>query len=433
MTPFLTELERRGFVHDATPELAARLRQGPVTAYVGFDPTADSLHVGNLVPIMGLAWLQRFGGRPLALVGGGTGLVGDPSGKRAERPMLDAATVAANAAALRAQLRRFLAFDASDLEADARNGGPPRQAPAAFATLVNNADWLAPLPLLEFLRDTGKHFTVNYMLQKDSVRSRMDAGISFTEFAYMLVQAHDFHHLFVTEGCELQMGGSDQWGNITAGTELISRREGRQAHGLVFPLLTTASGAKFGKSEEGNVWLDPAKTSPYKFHQFWLNTDDRDVERLLRFFTFLDLEEVAAIAAEHAADPGRRLAQRRLADEVTTVVHGATETRRANEAGRAAFGGDGEPDYAVLAATMPTVSLAGADLAAAPALTDLLVRAGLAASKGEARRGIEGRGYSVNGEQVADVNRRVTPADVRQERFILLRKGKKHHAMVVVE
>src|SRR5688572_19289057 len=258
MPTLLDELTARGLLHDATPGLADRLSRGPITGYVGFDPTSDSLHVGSLVPVMALVWLQRYGGRPIALVGGGTGLVGDPSGKRSERPMLSVEAVEANAAAIRRQLESFLDFEG-------RNG----------ALSMNNVDWLKPLSLLEFLRDAGKHFTINYMLQKESVKSRMDAGISFTEFSYMLVQAYDFDHLCQTHGCELQMGGSDQWGNITAGIELIARKSGGSAHGLVVPLLTTASGAKFGKSEGGNVWLDPAKTSPYQFYQYWLNTDDR--------------------------------------------------------------------------------------------------------------------------------------------------------------
>ncbi|MDH5315858.1 MAG: tyrosine--tRNA ligase, partial [Gemmatimonadota bacterium] len=243
MTDLLTELDSRGMIHDRTPGLAARLAAGPVTGYVGFDPTADSLHVGNLVPVMALAWLQRLGGRPLVVVGGGTGMVGDPSGKRAERPMLTVEQIDANAAAIRTQLSQFLAFD-----------GPQA------ARMFNNADWLRGLELMEFLRETGKHFTISYMLQKESVKNRMETGISFTEFAYMLVQAHDYEHLYRTEGCELQMGGSDQWGNITAGIELVGRKHGAEVHGLTVPLLTTAAGAKFGKSEDGNVWLDPART-----------------------------------------------------------------------------------------------------------------------------------------------------------------------------
>src|SRR5688500_9699638 len=307
MTPTLFDiLTERGLVQDATPATAERLARGPVTAYVGFDPSADSLHVGSLVPVMGLAWVQRTGGRPIALVGGGTGLVGDPSGKRSERPMLSREMVDANAAAIQKQLSRFLDFE-----------GPNA------ARLLDNASWLTGLGLLEFLRDTGKHFTVNYMLQKESVKARMETGISFTEFAYMLIQAYDFWHLHQSAGCELQLGGSDQWGNILAGTELIARREGKQAHGVVVPLLTTASGAKFGKSEGDNVWLDPRKTSPYKFYQFWLNSEDADVEKLLKFFTVAPLEEIAAVMSQHLVDPGKRLAQRFLARDVTERVHGA--------------------------------------------------------------------------------------------------------------
>ena len=285
------ELQARDFIQDVTPGLAERLAQGPITGYVGFDPTADSLHVGNLVPVMALAWLQRCGGIPIVIVGGGTGMVGDPSGKRSERPVLSLEQIDHNVACQRAQLTRFLSFEGENA-----------------ARVRNNADWLRPLGLMEFLRDAGKHFTVNYMLAKDSVKNRMESGISFTEFAYMLVQAYDFWHLWRTERCELQMGGSDQWGNITAGAELISRKEGGTAHGLTLPLLTTSSGAKFGKSEEGAVYLDPRKTSPYRFFQFWLNSDDRDVERWLKYFTFFPLPEIAAILAEHQRDPGKRVA-----------------------------------------------------------------------------------------------------------------------------
>jgi tyrosyl-tRNA synthetase len=418
MTPSLFDvLSERGLVQDATPAAADRLARGPVTAYVGFDPTADSLHVGSLVPVMGLAWVQRTGGRPIALLGGGTGMVGDPSGKRAERPVLSVGEIDSNARALRGQLSRFLSFD-----------GP------AAARLIDNAAWLRDLGLMEFLRDTGKHFTVNYMLQKESVKSRMETGISYTEFSYMLIQAYDFWHLFRTENCELQMGGSDQWGNITAGTELIARREQRQAHGLVFPLLTSTSGSKFGKTEGGNVWLDPARTSPYHFYQFWLNTDDRDAERLLRLFTFLPLDEIARCMAQHAADPAGRAAQRLLAREVTALVHGQEAVHRAVAASAAVFGAHAEDaDYAALAETMPNVTATLAELEGGLPLADVLVRAGLASSKGEARRGISGKGFSVNDIAETDVQRKLTRADLRQERFVMLRKGKKNHAMLVVE
>ena len=422
MQNLLPELAARGFVQDLTPHLEARLKTGaPISGYVGFDPTADSLHVGNLVPVMGLAWLQRTGGTPIILVGGGTGLVGDPSGKRAERPMMSAEQVAANAARIEAQLKKFVSFEGKNA-----------------AKVRNNADWLAPLGLMHFLRDAGKHFTVSYMLQKDSVKSRMETGISFTEFTYMLVQAYDFWHLRTTEQCELQMGGSDQWGNITAGIELIHRRDGAQAHGLVFPLLTTNAGSKFGKSEDGNVWLDPARTSPYKFYQFWLNQDDADVERLLRLFTFLPQPRIAELVAEHSADPGKRSGQRALAYEVTAMVHGAETTDRVIEASQLLFGGatnahSSHEAYQELVDEVPTVRIPKDALVAGIALAEALVTAGLAASKSEARRGLEQKGFAVNGEKIEDPARGLGPADLKGGKYILLQKGKKNYALVVAE
>ena len=410
-------LSERGLVQDSTPGAAERLAAGPITGYVGFDPTADSLHAGSLIPVVALAWLQRSGGRPIVLLGGGTGMIGDPSGKRAERPVMSLEQIDRNARALETQLSRFLRFD-----------GPNA------AVMLDNAGWLRDIRLMEFLRDTGRHFTVNYMLQKEAVKSRMETGISYTEFSYMLIQAYDFWQLFQAERCELQMGGSDQWGNITAGIELISRREQRQAHGIVLPLLTTATGAKFGKSEGGNVWLDPERTSPYQFYQFWLNTDDRDVERFLRFFTFLPLAEIGAAVAKHAEDPAQRVAQRLLAHEVTALVHGKDAADRAVSASAAIFGGEAEDaDYAALAGTMPNSRIDRAELEGGIALADVLVRAGLASSKGDARRGITGRGFSVNESVVDDVARQLSPGDIRQGRYVLLRKGKKTYAMLVVE
>jgi tyrosyl-tRNA synthetase len=419
MPDLLNELKERGFLHDVTPGFADRLAKGPVTGYVGFDPTADSLHVGNLVPVMGLAWLQRCGGTPIILVGAGTGMVGDPSGKRSERPILSIEQIDLNAAAIQKQLEHFLRFDGQNA-----------------ARVRNNADWLRPLGLMEFLRDCGKHFTLSYMLQKESVKSRMETGISYTEFSYMLVQAYDFWHLWKTEQCELQMGGSDQWGNITAGTELIARREGAQAHGLVFPLLTTAAGGKFGKSEAGNVWLDPRRTSPYQFYQFWVNSDDRDVERLLRFFTFLPLAEVATLMAEQSADPGKRPAQRRLARDVTTRVHGEATADRVVSASRLLFGGVdlaavGPDVFEVLAGEIPTVHLAGTEFSGLGAV-DALVRAGLAASKAEARRGVQQNGFSVNGAPVGEVDRALGPADLRGGGYVLLQKGRRNYALLAV-
>ncbi len=420
MPNLLDQLTARGLVHDPTPGLGARLDQGPLTGYVGFDPTADSLHVGNLVPVMGLAWVQRTGGTPIILVGGGTGMVGDPSGKRTERPVLSVEEIDRNVAAIRAQLERFVSFEGSNA-----------------ARVRNNADWLRPLGLMEFLRDVGKHFTVNYMLAKDSVKGRMEVGISFTEFSYQLIQAYDFWHLFKADGCQLQMGGSDQWGNITAGAELISRKEGASAHGLTFPLLTTASGQKFGKTEGGAVWLDPARTSPYKFFQFWLNADDRDVERLLKFFTFLSVEEIAALLAEQAKDPGKRPAQRRLAEDVTGRVHGAGTVRSVIEASRLLFGGTdlraaGRDVLGVLAEELPVVKLARAELEGLSVL-DALVRSGLASSKGDARRGIQGKGFLVNAEVIAAPERTLGAADLLHGAYVMLQKGKRNHALVVVE
>ena len=414
MPDLLSTLSARGFIQDVTPGLAERLSKGPVTAYVGFDPTADSLHVGSLVPVMGLAWLQRFGHTPIALVGAGTGMVGDPSGKREERPVLSLDQIDRNAQGLGRQLVRFLSFEGSNA-----------------ARMRNNADWLRDIRLMSFLRDTGKHFTLSYMLQKESVRSRMDVGITYTEFSYMLIQAYDFWHLWRTERCELQMGGSDQWGNITAGVELIGRREGVQAHGLVLPLLTTATGAKFGKSEAGNVWLDAARTSPYQFFQFWVNSDDRDVERYLKLFTFLRLDQIAAAMAEHAADPGRRTAQRLLAREVTATVHGVEATEQAVQASAALFGGaldlESLPE-------MPTRSVARTEVLERPILEALLA-SGLASSKADARRGIEGRGFYLNGQAIDRIDATLGPNDLHgpaDEPFVIQRKGKKNYVRLVL-
>jgi tyrosyl-tRNA synthetase len=420
MPTLIEELTPRGLVSDATPGLKERLAQGPITGYVGFDPTADSLHVGHLLPVMALSWLQRTGGTPIMVVGGGTGMVGDPSGKRSERPVLTVEEIDRNVAAVRAQLERFLRFD-----------GPNA------ALVRNNADWLRPLGLMEFLRDVGKHFTVNYMLGKDSVKNRMEAGISFTEFSYMLVQSYDFWHLWKHDRCELQMGGSDQWGNITAGAELISRKEGKGVHGLVVPLLTTASGAKFGKTEEGAVWLDPQKTTPYKFFQFWLNTDDRDVERVLKFFSFRPLPELEALLAQQVADSSKRAAQRALAEEMTARVHGEEMLRGVLAASRVLFGGTdlkaaGAEVFEVLRREIPAAELPRAELPALGA-ADLLVKVGLASSRGDAKRGVQGKGFSLNGAPIADAEQKLSDADLLAGRYVLLQKGKRNYALLVVE
>jgi tyrosyl-tRNA synthetase len=423
MNELLKTLTARGLLQDATSGLDARLQQGPITGYVGFDPTSDSLHVGSLVPVMGAAWLQRLGHTPIILIGAGTGMVGDPSGKRDERPILPLEQIDRNAEAIRRQLARFLSFE---------GGG------ANAARLRNNADWLRALPLMEFLRDTGKHLTLGFMLQKESVRSRMETGISYTEFSYMAIQAYDFWHLFRTEGCELQVGGSDQWGNITAGIELIGKREHRQAYGVVFPLITTASGTKFGKSEAGNVWLDPEKTSPYQFYQFWINTDDRDVERYLKIFTFLPLEEITTALAEHARDPGKRVAQRLLARDVTTRVHGEGPTGEAIRTSAALFRSDtntrARPANEI-PAEMPTRQVSRSEL---PGLSvvDLLVASGLATSKADARRGIQGRGFYLNDEPIEKADLQLDEDQLRGSpgnRFLILRKGKKNYVRLVLE
>lgn len=419
MPDLLTTLTDRDMVRDSTPGLRARLERGPLTAYVGFDPTADSLHVGNLVPVMALAWLQRLGGRPLVIVGGGTGMVGDPSGKRSERPMLSPDQVARNAAAVRTQLGRFLDFD-----------GP------RAAKMFNNAEWLGPVTLLEFLRDTGKHFTIGYMLQKESVKSRLETGISFTEFTYMLVQAHDYEHLYRTEGCELQMGGSDQWGNITAGIELVGRKHGAAVHGLTLPLFTTAAGTKFGKSEGGNVWLDPEKTSPYAFYQFWINQDDRDVERLLRMFTFLLPDAIAEVMQAHRTAPERRGAQRALAGEMTSRIHGIDALARAESAATALFSGGTAGADALRNMDMPEVVIAAAEFGDGMAIVDVLVRAKLAASKAEARRGIDGRGFYLGGEPITDGTTRLDRGMLERvdgAMVAILRKGKRNYVRVVVK
>jgi tyrosyl-tRNA synthetase len=430
MTGLLGTLKERGLLQDATAGLVERLERGPLTSYVGFDPTADSLHVGNLVPVMGAAWLQRSGHTPIILIGAGTGMIGDPSGKRDERPILPLEQIDRNAAAIRRQLTRFLSFEASQKNA---------------ARMRNNADWLRTLPLMDFLRDTGKHLTLGFMLQKESVRSRMETGISFTEFSYMAIQAYDFWHLFRTESCELQFGGSDQWGNITAGIELIGKREGRQTYGLVFPLVTNASGTKFGKSEVGNIWLDPAKTSPYEFYQFWINTDDRDVERYLKLFTFLPLPEIAGSLAAHARDPGKRVAQRLLARDVTTRVHGEAATEEAIRTSAALFGkgavtrvvgtdGVKVADFADAIVT-PTVRVSRNKLRDL-SIVGLLVESGLATSKADARRGIKGKGFYLNDKPIEAADLELTEGELQgppESRFIILRKGKKNYVRLVLE
>ena len=413
------EFEWRGKLYDATDGAREALAKEQVTAYIGFDPTASSLHVGNLLPIMALARLQRFGHTPIALVGGGTGMIGDPSGKSAERTLMTIEDIDANARAIRTQLERFLDFKTS---------------PNA-ARMINNADWLRKIGLLEFLRDTGKHFTVNYMLAKESVKRRLggDEGISFTEFSYLLLQAHDYLHLHRTTGCTLQMGGSDQWGNIVAGCDLVRKVEGTKAHGVVLPLVTTSAGAKFGKTEAGTVWLDAQRTSPFKFYQFWLNTDDRDVIKYLKFFTWLDRDTIAALEKATSDAPQQRDAQRTLAREVTTMVHGVDELDRAERASKVLFGGSlsdaSVEDILMVFEDVQSVTMTKAEL---DQLTtaELVTRTLLAASKGEATRLIKQGGIYMNDRRVTDERGTVSVNDAIGGRVIVLRKGQRDRRVV---
>jgi tyrosyl-tRNA synthetase len=418
------EFEWRGMLHDATEGARDALAAEPRTCYIGFDPTAPSLHVGSLATIMGLVHLQRAGHTPIALVGGGTGLIGDPSGKTAERQLLTKELAAANADAIREQLAHFLDFD-----------GVPNP-----ARMANNIDWLGELKLVDFLRDVGKHFSVNAMLGKESVRRRLedpDGGISFTEFSYMLLQAYDFVELYRREGCTFQFGGSDQWGNITAGTDLIRRMEGGKAWGGVFPLLTTTSGVKFGKTEAGTIWLDPEMTSPFRFYQFWLNSEDQDVVRFLKLFTLMDREEVEDYAEAVENEPHRRAAQRALAEDVTRRVHGETGLSRAVRATDALFGGSleglGADDIADIFADVPSSEVPRSSLEGeGVGLVELLADTGVASSRGDARRSVEGGGIYLNGVRAGDSQSRLKLEDAVEGRFLVLRKGKKSYHLVKV-
>jgi len=419
MPDLLAELEWRGFVHHTTKELAAHLATGRRTLYCGFDPTAPSFQVGNLMPLMLLRHFQLAGHRPIVLMGGGTGLIGDPSGKQSERPLLSEEQIRENVRRQRDQLVRLFDFDAKETR----------------ALVLNNADWLVEQRLVAFLRDVGKHFSVNVMMQKESVKARLDAGISYTEFSYMLLQAYDFLHLYRKEQCTIQVGGSDQWGNITAGIDLIRRVEGGEAHGLVGPLFTTASGAKFGKTEGGAVWLDPALTSPYKFYQFWYNADDRDVESYLKLFTLLPRQDIEAQMKAHKKDPSRREAQGKLAVAVTSMVHGKQAADNARAVNAILFSDldprNVEPSaFDLLAQEIPTARVPEGD---GLSLVDAVIHAGLAKSKSEARRAIEQGGIYVNQQRVKDPARKVESVDWLSGGNLLLRKGKKDYALLRVE
>lgn len=410
----IEELTWRELLYQQTEGAANALAGGTLSGYVGFDPTAPSLHVGSLVPIMGLVHLQQAGHTPVALVGGGTALIGDPSGKASERQLLDEEAVRANGAAILAQLERFLDFSG-----------------AHRAVSADNSEWLHGLDLLEFLRETGKHFTVNYMLAKESVKARIDTGISFTEFAYMLLQAHDFLELYRRRGVTVQLGGSDQWGNITAGIELIRRAEGAEAHGITLPLVATAGGTKFGKTEAGTVWLDAERTSPYQFYQFWINTDDREAGKYLRMFTLLPRADVGELESELANHPEKRNAQRALAADVTRRVHGADAARIAEEVSAVLFGKRdvAELSLPVIEALSREIPCSQIGIRDAVSVADLVVTSGLAPSKGAARRLLEQGGVYINGARAA-ADLPVSSVNPLPGKHLLLRKGARQYALL---
>jgi tyrosyl-tRNA synthetase len=418
----LDELKWRGLLYQHTETIGDALAAGPIAGYIGFDPTAPSLHIGSLLVIMLLVRLQSFGHKPVALAGGGTGLIGDPSGKGSERPLADAATIATNTAAIGKQLERFLDFTGSNA-----------------ARLLDNAEWLVSLKAVEFMRDVGKHFTVNYMLQKDSVQGRMEAGISYTEFSYMLLQAYDFLELRRRHDVRLQMGGSDQWGNITAGIELIRRSTGQDAHAITAPLVTTSAGAKFGKTEAGAIWLDPALTSPYKFYQFLVNVDDRDAGRYLRYFTMLTLEEIEAHEHSVESAPEKREAQHALAAEVTTRVHGAPAVAAAREVSALLFGGSdphslSKEALAALALEIPVFAVARTDQLTTADVLDALCAGpdALFKSKGDMRRMVQQGGVYLNGRRLGPEREPIQPSEMLGGEYLLIRKGAKAYALVGV-
>jgi tyrosyl-tRNA synthetase len=414
---FFEELKARGLVYQVTDEAALekQLNESSVKLYIGFDPTADSLHIGHLLPILMLRRFQQNGHVPVALVGGGTGMIGDPSFKDAERSLNTLDTVKAWSESIKGQLARFIDFD------DEENP----------AILANNYDWLGKLSLIDFLRDVGKNFTINYMMSKESVKRRIETGISYTEFAYQLLQAYDFLKLYETEGCLLQLGGSDQWGNITSGIELLRREQEVQGFGLTMPLITKADGTKFGKTEGNAVWLDADKTSPYEFYQFWINTDDRDVVKFLKYFTFLTLEEIAAIEAEFNAAPEKRSAQKALAKEVTTLVHGAQAYEQAVKISQALFNGEIKSLTAAEIQQgfkdVPTYEVSAEE---SHQLVELLVAAKIEPSKRQAREDVQNGAIYINGERVQDLAAEITDAEKIENQFTVIRRGKKKYFLL---
>jgi tyrosyl-tRNA synthetase len=422
------ELQWRGMIQDMMPGTEAQLSKEMTTGYIGFDPTADSLHIGSLVPIILLVHLQRSGHKPLALVGGATGMVGDPSGKSEERNLLSEEVLQHNLQGVQRQLEKFLDFDASLPNA---------------AEIVNNYDWFKDISFLGFIRDVGKHITVNYMMAKESVKKRLEgeSGMSFTEFTYQLVQGYDFYHLYSQKNCKLQMGGSDQWGNIVTGTELIRRKAGGDAFAFTCPLITKADGGKFGKTEKGNIWLDPARTSPYQFYQFWLNTADADAVRYIKIFTFLSRDEIMALIAAHQQAPHQRQLQKRLAREVTCFIHGEREYGLAVQASEILFGNGTAEALRSLSETqllqvmegVPRVRVSREKLAAGTDVVSFLADTGILPSRGEARKTVQNGGISINKEKVAGIEQVLDESLLIREKYILVQKGKKHYFLASAE
>lgn len=423
MKNFVEELRWRGMLHDMMPGTEELLRSGITKGYIGFDPTADSLGVGNLVQIMTLLHFQQCGHKPIALVGGATGMVGDPSGKSAERNLLNEQTLEHNLSCQRKQLEKFLDFNCGERSAE----------------IVNNYDWFKNFSFLDFIRDVGKHISINYMLAKDSVKSRLDSGMSFTEFSYQLVQGYDFYFLWKNHGIKLQMGGSDQWGNIVTGTELIRRKDSGEAFALTTPLIKKADGSKFGKSEAGNVWLDPQRTSPYQFYQFWLNASDEDAKNFIRIFTLLDKEKIESLVTEHEKAPHQRLLQKELAKDITIRVHSLEDFNSAVEASEILFGKGtaqalmnlSETDLLTVFQGVPQVNIARAEIQKGINVVEFLSdKTNIFASRGEARKMIDGGGVSINKTKIEDIDHNVSVSDLLKDKYILAQKGKKNYFLI---
>ena len=423
---FLDELRWRGMLQNYTPGAKKLLSEKNVSAYVGIDPTADSLHIGHLVSVMILKHFQLFGNKPILVVGGATGMIGDPSGKSEERNLLDEKTLRKNQEGIKKQLQNFLDFSKNQAE------------------IVNNYDWMKDFSFLSFIRDIGKHMTINYMMAKDSVKKRMSTdaktGMSFTEFSYQLVQATDFWHLFLTKNCRLQFGGSDQWGNITSGIELIRRKENGDAHGITCPLITKSDGKKFGKTETGNIWLDPKRTSPYKFYQFWLNVSDTDAEKYIKIFTLLNKEEIETLISEHQAAPEQRLLQKKLAEEVTIMVHSKEDLQAAQEASAILFSKNSgkilakidEQTFLDIFDGVPHFSITKSQLTTPVNVVDLIANVGIEISKGELRRLIKGNGISLNKEKITSTEQTVSHQDLICDKYLLIQKGKKNYFLIII-